>query len=197
MRKAILLGYSNVWKSTLFKALTWKDVLVKDILFATLDNRIAKLKTEYPIDILITDTIWFIHGIPPLVINSFLPTLDEIKYADILLVVLDVSLLEKDKRYFDLQFQTILDVLKKFESFIISKNFEDYENLNYSKKVILVFNKADKLTKQVDSLDSYIDKFRNIFNIDIDFWIWSAFDKQEVKLLKSKILKERNVEIER
>ena len=197
MKKAILIWYSNVWKSTLFNALTWKNVYVKDILFATLDNRIAKLKTEYPIDVLVIDTIWFIHWIPPLVLNSFLPTLDEIKFADIILVVLDVSLLEKDKKYFDLQFETVLNVLERFKNFIEKKHFQDYENLNYNKKVILVFNKADKLTKQVDSLPFYIDKFRNIFNIDNDFWIWSAFDKQEVKLLKSKILKERNVEIER
>jgi 50S ribosomal subunit-associated GTPase HflX len=81
-----------------------------------------------------------------------LPTLDEIKFADIILVVLDVSLLEKDKKYFDLQFETVLNVLERFKNFIEKKHFQDYENLNYNKKVILVFNKADKLTKQVDSL---------------------------------------------
>ena len=179
MKKAIFFGYSNVWKSSLFKALTWKNVFVKDILFATLDNRIAKLKTQYPIDILMIDAIWFIHWVPPLVLNSFLPILDELKLADILIFTLDLSLFLQDKSYFDLQFQTILKVLDRFQS-----------DINW-KKLILAFNKSDIVENgslDLNELENYKDILQERFNMKVNTWIWNIYDKGKIIQLKDIIL---------
>ena len=179
MKTAVLVWYSNVWKSSLFKVLTWKNVLTKDILFATLDNRIAKLKTEYPIDILVIDTIGFIHWIPPLVLNSFLPILDEIKIADKLVFVFDISIFEKDKQYFDIQFDTILNVLKRLDI-----------NL-YNKDIIFAFNKSDLISKidiDFSFINEYIGLFKDTFWLEVKYWLWNIYDKNSINYLKRILL---------
>lgn len=87
-----LVGYTNSGKSTLLKTLTQKDVYIADELFATLDPRIgdlylSKLKTK----VLLADTIGFIEDLPPMLIASFLATLEEVQNADLLLQVYDAS----------------------------------------------------------------------------------------------------------
>jgi GTP-binding protein HflX len=92
--KAALVGYTNAGKSTLMNALTGADVLVADMLFATLDTRTRKLDGEeatHGIPILVSDTVGFIDKLPHHLVASFHATLAEVRNADVLLHVVDAS----------------------------------------------------------------------------------------------------------
>lgn len=85
-----LVGYTNAGKSTLLNTLTKAQVLAEDKLFATLDPTTRRLKLDQ-IEILLTDTVGFIHKLPHQLIAAFRATLEEIQYADLLLHVVDVT----------------------------------------------------------------------------------------------------------
>jgi GTP-binding protein HflX len=92
--KAALVGYTNAGKSTLMNALTGADVLVADMLFATLDTRTRKLDGEdsgHGVPILVSDTVGFIDKLPHHLVASFHATLAEVRNADVLLHVVDAS----------------------------------------------------------------------------------------------------------
>jgi GTPase len=91
-----IVGYTNAGKSTLINALTNAQVYAADRLFATLDPTTRRLSvinavTEEPQNILLTDTVGFIHQLPPSLIDSFRATLEEVTEADALLHVVDIS----------------------------------------------------------------------------------------------------------
>jgi GTP-binding protein HflX len=86
-----IVGYTNAGKSTLLNALTKSDVLTEDLLFATLDTTTRRLRTPRERDVIITDTVGFIQALPKDLLGAFRPTLDELKDADLLLHVVDVS----------------------------------------------------------------------------------------------------------
>jgi len=86
-----IIGYTNVGKSTLMKALTGADVLVEDKLFATLDTTTRKYTLPNGQEILLIDTVGFIRKLPHLLIAAFKSTLEEALQADILLHLVDVS----------------------------------------------------------------------------------------------------------
>ena len=88
---AALVGYTNAGKSTLLNALTDADVYAKDKLFATLDPTSRGLTLEDNRTILLTDTVGFIRKLPHHLIEAFKSTLEEAKYADLLLHVIDTS----------------------------------------------------------------------------------------------------------
>ena len=89
--KIALVGYTNAGKSTLLNKLTGSDVLVEDKLFATLDPTTRKMELETGESILLTDTVGFIRKLPHHLVKAFKSTLDEVVYADILLVVSDIN----------------------------------------------------------------------------------------------------------
>lgn len=89
--KIALIGYTNAGKSTLLNTLTGAGVLAQDKLFATLDPTTRKLKLENGFEVLLTDTVGFIKDLPHQLIDAFKSTLDEVKYADLLVNVVDVS----------------------------------------------------------------------------------------------------------
>ena len=89
--KAALVGYTNAGKSTLMNVLTGSSLLVKDKLFATLDSSVRTLKVAGNPKILITDTVGLIDKLPHSLIASFKTTLDEIKYANLIIKVVDFS----------------------------------------------------------------------------------------------------------
>ena len=129
-----LVGYTNSGKSTILNEIikTHKDydkskeVDAKDMLFATLDVQLRKATLPSNSDFLITDTVGFVSSIPHDLIDAFKATLEEVKYADLLLHVVDLS---NDKH--KLQMDTTNKVLSEIE----------VEN----KKMLYVFNKADKV----------------------------------------------------
>ena len=95
MRNAVpviaVVGYTNAGKSTLLNVLTGSDILAEDKLFATLDPTTRKLILPGSEEVLLTDTVGFIEKLPHDLIDAFKSTLEEAKYADILLHVVDAS----------------------------------------------------------------------------------------------------------
>ena len=88
---ASIVGYTNAGKSTLLNALTGADVLVKDILFATLDPTTRRLRLPTNQNVLLTDTVGFIRKLPHGLVEAFKATLEEVVQADLLLHVVDIS----------------------------------------------------------------------------------------------------------
>lgn len=89
--RVAIIGYTNAGKSTLLNYLTGAGVLSEDKLFATLDPTTRKLKLPQGMEIYLTDTVGFIRNLPHQFIEAFSSTLDELKYSDLLLHVVDAS----------------------------------------------------------------------------------------------------------
>lgn len=126
MPVAAIIGYTNAGKSTLLNTLTDAHVLEEDKLFATLDPTTRNLSLPSGQEILLTDTVGFIRKLPHHLIEAFRSTLEEAKYADIILHVVDIS-----NSQMDAQMQIVYETLKQLGI--------------GSKTVITVFNKQDKL----------------------------------------------------
>jgi GTPase len=86
-----LVGYTNAGKSSLFNAMTKSKTLVEDALFATLDTKMRRCYMPDTGSIIIADTVGFIQGLPHSLIEAFHATLEELRYADILLHVIDIT----------------------------------------------------------------------------------------------------------
>ena len=91
LTKIALVGYTNAGKSTLLNVITGANVLSADKLFATLDPTTRKATLPSGEQILLTDTVGFIRKLPHHLVKAFKSTLDEVRYADILLIVSDIS----------------------------------------------------------------------------------------------------------
>lgn len=89
--KAALVGYTNAGKSTLMNSLTGSILLVENKLFATLDSTVRTLKTAGRPKILIADTVGLIDKLPHSLVASFKSTLDEIRYANLIIKVVDIT----------------------------------------------------------------------------------------------------------
>ena len=89
--QAALVGYTNAGKSTLLNRLTGADVTVADQLFSTLDPTTRQLTLGAGLELLLSDTVGFIHDLPPTLIAAFRATLEELESADLILQVVDVS----------------------------------------------------------------------------------------------------------
>ncbi len=86
-----IVGYTNAGKSTLLNTLTRSDVLVEDRLFATLDPKSSRLRFPRERELIINDTVGFIHDLPHELVNAFRATLEELSEADLLLHMVDIS----------------------------------------------------------------------------------------------------------
>ncbi|MBR2721264.1 MAG: GTPase HflX [Clostridia bacterium] len=89
--KIAIVGYTNAGKSTLLNALTDAGILAEDKLFATLDPTTRKFELPSGESVLLTDTVGFIRKLPHHLVEAFKSTLDEAKYADLLMIVVDIS----------------------------------------------------------------------------------------------------------
>lgn len=135
LAKIALVGYTNAGKSTLLNALTGAGVLSEDKLFATLDPTTRKLLLPCGESVLLTDTVGFIRKLPHHLVKAFKSTLDEVAYADILLIVSDIN---------DPEVQEHIEVTK---SVIDELGASD-------KPVIYVYNKCDMLSETLSADDS-------------------------------------------
>jgi GTP-binding protein HflX len=134
-----IVGYTNAGKSTLLNTLTKAGVLEEDKLFATLDPTTRNLELESGQQILLTDTVGFIRKLPHHLIDAFRSTLEEAKYADMVLHVVDASNPEADK-----QMHIVYDTLN---------------NLGVKDKpIITAFNKVDRLDDSFMMKDFKADK---------------------------------------
>ena len=86
-----LVGYTNAGKSTLMRALTGADVLIDDLLFATLDPTVRRLNLKKSGRVLLSDTVGFVHKLPHELVEAFKSTLDEVRQADLLIHLVDSS----------------------------------------------------------------------------------------------------------
>lgn len=121
-----VVGYTNAGKSTLLNHLTNAEVLEEDKLFATLDPTTRILELTNNQKVLVTDTVGFIRKLPHHLIDAFRSTLEEAKYADIILHVVDASNPQMDK-----QMYIVYDTLRNLEV--------------EGKKIITAFNKTDRI----------------------------------------------------
>lgn len=138
-----IVGYTNAGKSTLLNHLTYAGVLEEDKLFATLDPTSRNYKLSNGQEIIITDTVGFIKKLPHHLINAFRSTLEEAKYADIILHVVDASNIHADT-----QILTVYETLKGLGV--------------TDKPVITAFNKIDKLDEMPILKDLSADYTVNI-----------------------------------
>jgi len=127
-----LVGYTNAGKSTLFNALTGKEVYVKDQLFATLDTTVRKLTLDQSHEVLISDTVGFIRKLPHNLVASFKSTLKEVVEADLILIVLDMSS-EKVSEHLKVINNVLLDIGAKEIPRLIVLNKVDL--LSHSDKI--------------------------------------------------------------
>ena len=121
-----IVGYTNAGKSTLLNRLTGADILAEDKLFATLDPTTRGLKLPGGQEVLLTDTVGFIKKLPHHLIEAFKSTLEEAKYADVILHVVDTSSPQMDSQMYTV-YETLLNLGVK------------------DKAIITAFNKQDKL----------------------------------------------------
>ena len=138
-----IVGYTNAGKSTLLNHLTDAGVLEEDKLFATLDPTSRNLKLLNGQEIIITDTVGFIRKLPHHLINAFRSTLEEAKYADIILHVVDVSNPQADNH--------IITVYETLDSLGVE-----------NKTIITAFNKIDKVEDMPIIKDFKADAIVNI-----------------------------------
>lgn len=123
-----LIGYTNAGKSTLLNLLTKSHVLAEDKLFATLDTTTRELYIDGNRIGLLSDTVGFIQQLPHNLIEAFKSTLAELQYADLLLQVIDIA---------DPNWQDHIRVVRQI-----------LDELEVTKPMLFVFNKADKLTPE-------------------------------------------------
>ena len=123
MVRVSLVGYTNVGKSTLMRKLAKADVFAENKLFATVDSTVRKISWE-GIPFLLTDTVGFIRKLPTLLIESFKSTLDEVREADVLLHIVDIS-----HPNFEEQIEVVQGILNEMGA--------------GDKPTVLVFNKID------------------------------------------------------
>ncbi|MFZ4797475.1 MAG: GTPase HflX [Bacteroidia bacterium] len=178
-KRVALVGYTNVGKSTIMNLLSKSEVLVENKLFATLDSTVRKVVFEN-VPFLLSDTVGFIRKLPHQLIESFKSTLDEVREADLLLHVVDISH-ENFEEQLNLVNSTLLEIGAS------------------NKKQLLIFNKIDQLKEPLEPDDpfgeetehlTYIEKLKNTWmakeNGQVIFI--SATKKVNIDELRSKII---------
>lgn len=171
MSVAAIVGYTNAGKSTLLNTLTDAGVLSEDKLFATLDPTTRELPLPDGESILLTDTVGFIRKLPHHLVEAFKSTLEEARYADIILHVVDAS-----NPAMDIQMYTVYETLKSLEVM--------------GKTVITLFNKVDCLEELPVLRD---------FKADETMYISAktGIGLKELKETLSRILREQKIYLER
>ena len=172
MVRLALVGYTNVGKSTLMNLLAKSDVFAENKLFATLDTTVRKVVIEN-VPFLLSDTVGFIRKLPTQLIEAFKSTLDEVREADILLHVVDVS--HPD---FEEQMATV------------EKTLQDIGARN--KPIYVIFNKIDAYTYEEYDEFSLVPKAKENQSLDELKNSWIAKEKTPCIFISAK--KKLNIE---
>lgn len=168
---AAIVGYTNAGKSTLLNRLTEGGVLAEDKLFATLDPTTRVLKLSGGQEVLLTDTVGFIRKLPHHLVEAFQSTLEEAKYADVLLHMVDASSPQMEK-----QMHVVYDTLEQL-------GVKD-------KTYVTLFNKQDLREEK-----SHVRDFHADYALDISARTGEGLE--ELKDLLEQILTDRQILIER
>ncbi len=147
LTRVALVGYTNVGKSTLMNLLSKSDVFAENKLFATLDTTVRKVTIEN-LPFLLTDTVGFIRKLPTNLVESFKSTLDEVRDADLLVHVVDIS---------HPQFEEQIEVVNKTLAEVCG---------SADKPMIVVFNKVDAFSYTPKDPDDLTPRTRE--NIPLD-----------------------------
>ena len=166
-----IVGYTNAGKSTLLNHLTDAEVLEEDKLFATLDPTTRVLELPGHQEVLLTDTVGFIRKLPHHLIQAFRSTLEEARYADYILHVVDASNPQREKQM-HITYETLDDLEVK------------------DKTIVTLFNKQDLRTD-----DEPLHDFRADYTLNISAGKNEGLD--ELKELLAEILRENKVYVER
>lgn len=168
---AAIVGYTNAGKSTLLNRLTGADILAEDKLFATLDPTTRELKLPGGQKILLTDTVGFIRKLPHHLIEAFKSTLEEARYSDIILHVVDSS-----DPWMEQHMYVVYDTLRQLQ-------IQD-------KTIVTVFNKIDQLPEGTTLKDFTADH-------QVKISARTGEGIRELKDLLEKILQSRRVYLEK
>lgn len=170
--RVALVGYTNVGKSTLMNVLSKSDVFAEDKLFATLDTTVRKVVIGN-LPFLLTDTVGFIRKLPTQLVESFKSTLDEVREADLLIHVVDIS-----HASFEEHINSVNQILQEIES--------------NDKPTVLVFNKIDNFTyvkKDEDDLTEVKPE-----NISLEEWKRTWMAKSENPTIFISATQKQNME---
>lgn len=170
--RVALIGYTNVGKSTLMNALSKSDILAENKLFATLDTTVRKIVIDN-LPFLITDTVGFIRKLPTQLIESFKSTLDEVREADLLLHIVDLS----HSSYKD-HMSSVDQILKDIGA--------------HEKPELVIFNKLDAFQKsfgveEADRVDEIQKEINEALKGNCVFI--SATEKSNFDFLKKEVYK--------
>lgn len=177
--RVALVGYTNVGKSTIMNMLSKSDVFAENKLFATLDTTVRKVVIDN-LPFLMTDTVGFIRKLPHQLVESFKSTLDEVREADILIHVLDIS-----HPFFEDQFKVVNETIAEIDK--------------TEKKTFVVFNKIDAYDPSPESLGYHPEGKTFALNELKKTWMAklndqcvfiSAKDKTNIEEFKALIYKE-------
>lgn len=171
MKVAALVGYTSAGKSSIENALTNAGILEDAMLFSTLDTMTRALQLDGTQEILLTDTVGFIRKLPHHLIEAFKSTLEEAKYADIIIHVVDVSNPRMDE-----QMYVVYDTLRQMGA--------------EGKPVITLFNKQDRLEKEESHKDFQAD-----YSIATSAKTGQGLDKLKAALLE--IIRRDQIYVER
>lgn len=155
LTRVALVGYTNVGKSTLMNLLSKSDVFAENKLFATLDTTVRKVIIDN-LPFLLTDTVGFIRKLPTHLVDSFKSTLDEVRDADLLVHVVDIS---------HPNFEEQIEVVDKTLREICAGG---------DKPVILVFNKIDAFSYKPKDADDLTPRTRENISLDELKATWMA-----------------------
>ena len=179
--RVALVGYTNVGKSTLMNVLSKSEVFAENKLFATLDTTVRKVVIDN-LPFLLTDTVGFIRKLPHTLVESFKSTLDEVREADLLIHVLDIS-----HPNFEDHFNVVNETLAEID--------------NRIKPTIIVFNKIDAFQYTPQDEDDLAEKTRENYSLEELKKMWmsrmndrcvfiSAENKDNIEELKTMLYKE-------
>lgn len=188
--RVALVGYTNVGKSTLMNVISKSDVFAENKLFATLDTTVRKVVIGN-LPFLLSDTVGFIRKLPTQLVESFKSTLDEVREADLLLHIVDIS-----HPNFEEHINSVNDILAEIKCI--------------DKPTILVFNKIDQYTHEtIDEDDLITEKTKSHFTLEEWKRTWmhnmgqnvlfiSALSKENLNEFRKKVYEEvRKIHITR
>lgn len=219
--KVALVGYTNAGKSTILNYLTNAGVLSEDKLFATLDATTRKLELPSGENVLLTDTVGFIRKLPHHLVRAFKSTLDEVRYADILVIVADVndeevnSQLEVTKNVIselsasdkpmiiaynkcDLNDKCNFDTAAEDTCFVSGKTGEGIDRLLALIEGIIQRSKAEASLLIPYTEQSFVNQIYNEYTVnetdyrDDGVLVRAVLDKKGLGLYKKYLLKEEN-----